>query len=98
MSYLLIQKVGEHVTEDQLHDILCEVDVNKNAQVDLGEFLQVFVASVEYALKKKYLLDYRCSPCVASTVYEQLKKLCVYGQFTAWWCVASVLLVYSKLN
>ena len=36
-----MQKVGERVTEDQLHEILSEVDVNKNAQVDLGEFLQV---------------------------------------------------------
>jgi len=29
------------VSEDQLHEILSEVDANKNAQVDLGEFLQV---------------------------------------------------------
>ena len=57
--------------------------MNKNAQVDLGEFLQVFVTLVAHALKKNYLLDYRCSPCVASTVYEQLKKVCFYGQFTA---------------
>ena len=35
------QKIGERVSEDQLHDILNEVDLNKNAQVDLGEFLQV---------------------------------------------------------
>ncbi|KAK2141192.1 hypothetical protein LSH36_1143g00045 [Paralvinella palmiformis] len=34
------KKIGEHVSEDQLHDILSEVDVNKNAQVDIGEFLQ----------------------------------------------------------
>jgi len=36
-----VQKSGEIVSEDQLHEILGEVDVNKNAQVDLGEFLQV---------------------------------------------------------
>ena len=48
--------------------------MNKNAQVDLGEFLQVFVTLVEYALKKNYLLDYRCSSCVAFTVYGQLKN------------------------
>ena len=36
-----LQKVGEHVTEDQLHDMLAEVDLSKNAQVDVGEFLQV---------------------------------------------------------
>ncbi|KAL4216955.1 glycerol-3-phosphate dehydrogenase [Mactra antiquata] len=35
------KKIGERVTEDQLHDILNEVDLNKNAQVDLGEFLQL---------------------------------------------------------
>ena len=36
-----LQKIGEHVSEDQLHEILSEVEVNKNAQVDIGEFLQV---------------------------------------------------------
>ena len=36
-----LQKIGEVVTEDQLHEILREVDLNKNAQVDMGEFLQV---------------------------------------------------------
>lgn len=35
------KKIGERVSEDQLHDILNEVDLNKNAQVDLGEFLQL---------------------------------------------------------
>ncbi|KAJ8321071.1 hypothetical protein KUTeg_002658 [Tegillarca granosa] len=38
------KKIGERVTEDQLHDILNEVDLNKNAQVDLGEFLQLMSA------------------------------------------------------
>ena len=36
-----MQKIGENVSDDQLHDILSEVDLNRNAQVDLGEFLQV---------------------------------------------------------
>ncbi|XP_052234554.1 glycerol-3-phosphate dehydrogenase, mitochondrial-like isoform X3 [Dreissena polymorpha] len=35
------KNIGERVSEDQLHDMLSEVDVNKNAQVDLGEFLQI---------------------------------------------------------
>ncbi|XP_076452540.1 glycerol-3-phosphate dehydrogenase, mitochondrial-like [Babylonia areolata] len=38
------KKMGEKVTEDQLHDILSEVDLNRNAQVDLGEFLQLMNA------------------------------------------------------
>lgn len=38
------KKIGEKVTEDQLHDILSEVDLNRNAQVDLGEFLQLMQA------------------------------------------------------
>ncbi|KAK3083034.1 hypothetical protein FSP39_012251 [Pinctada imbricata] len=38
------KKTGERVTEDQLHDILNEVDLNRNAQVDLGEFLQLMSA------------------------------------------------------
>lgn len=40
-SLFMVQKIGEKVTEDQLHDILSEVDLSRNAQVDLGEFLQV---------------------------------------------------------
>ncbi|XP_012945829.2 glycerol-3-phosphate dehydrogenase, mitochondrial [Aplysia californica] len=34
------KNVGERIPEDQLHEILSEVDLNHNAQVDLGEFLQ----------------------------------------------------------
>jgi len=41
ISLPLPQNIGERVTEDQLHDMLSEVDLNKNAQVDMGEFLQV---------------------------------------------------------
>ena len=37
----VMQKSGELISENQLHEILSEVDLNKNAQVDLGEFLQV---------------------------------------------------------
>lgn len=35
------QKSGERVSEEDLHAILSDVDANRNAQVDLGEFLQV---------------------------------------------------------
>jgi len=38
------QKSGEAIDENQLHEILSEVDLNKNGQVDLGEFLQVRLA------------------------------------------------------
>lgn len=38
------EKVGECVSEDQMHEILNEVDLNRNAQVDLGEFLQLMNA------------------------------------------------------
>ncbi|XP_076459057.1 glycerol-3-phosphate dehydrogenase, mitochondrial-like isoform X2 [Babylonia areolata] len=41
------KKLGEKVSEDQLHDILNEVDLNRNAQVDLGEFLQLMQALKE---------------------------------------------------
>jgi Ca2+-binding EF-hand superfamily protein len=37
------QKIGERVTEDQLHDILNEVDVNKNAQVDMHKFQMIYL-------------------------------------------------------
>ncbi|KAL8587698.1 glycerol-3-phosphate dehydrogenase [Nucella lapillus] len=41
------KKIGEKVSENQLHDILNEVDLNRNAQVDLGEFLQLMRALKE---------------------------------------------------
>lgn len=38
------KKMGETVSENQLHEILSEVDLNKNGQVDLAEFLQLMSA------------------------------------------------------
>ncbi|XP_074650932.1 glycerol-3-phosphate dehydrogenase, mitochondrial-like isoform X2 [Tubulanus polymorphus] len=38
------KKVGENVTEDQLREILNEVDLNRNGQIDMGEFLQMMSA------------------------------------------------------
>ena len=37
----VLQNIGERISDDQLHEILKEVDLNRNAQVDIGEFLQV---------------------------------------------------------
>ncbi|GAB1600952.1 glycerol-3-phosphate dehydrogenase, mitochondrial-like isoform X2 [Argonauta hians] len=38
------KKSHQRVSEDHLHQILQEVDLNKNAQVDMGEFLQMMSA------------------------------------------------------
>ncbi|KAI8775863.1 glycerol-3-phosphate dehydrogenase, mitochondrial-like isoform X1 [Biomphalaria glabrata] len=38
------KNIGEKIQEEQLHDILTEVDLNRNAQVDIGEFLQLMSA------------------------------------------------------
>ncbi|ELU14135.1 hypothetical protein CAPTEDRAFT_176445 [Capitella teleta] len=38
------KRIGEGLSEEQLHEMLLEVDVNKNAEVDLGEFLQLMSA------------------------------------------------------
>lgn len=38
------KNIGEKIPEDQLHEILSEVDLNRNAQVDIGEFLQLMSA------------------------------------------------------
>ena len=53
-----VQKSGEIVSEDQLHEILGEVDLNMNAQVDLGEFLQVAFCSFFLTYLLTYLLIY----------------------------------------
>lgn len=38
------QGSGEEVTGEQLHEILKEIDTNMNGQVELDEYLQVYIA------------------------------------------------------
>lgn len=38
------QNYGEEVTGEQLHEILKEIDTNMNGQVELDEYLQVYIA------------------------------------------------------
>ena len=33
--------MGESVSEEQLHNLIAEVDLNKNSTIELDEFLQV---------------------------------------------------------
>lgn len=40
-SFVFFQKLGIQIDENSLHEILNEVDLNKNGQVELDEFLQV---------------------------------------------------------
>ena len=41
-TYITItQKIGVQIDENALHEILNEVDLNKNGQVEIHEFLQV---------------------------------------------------------
>ena len=37
------QNYGEEVTGEQLHEILKEIDTNMNGQVELDEYLQVYI-------------------------------------------------------
>lgn len=39
-----MQSISVQIDEDTLHEILNEVDLNKNGQVELNEFLQVRAA------------------------------------------------------
>lgn len=41
MLMISLQKLGDRIDDNQLRDILNEVDLNKNGEIDLGEFLQV---------------------------------------------------------
>jgi glycerol-3-phosphate dehydrogenase len=36
-----LDEMGESVSEEQLHDLIAEVDLNKNSTIELDEFLQV---------------------------------------------------------
>lgn len=38
------KKAGEEVTEQELHEILREVDISRNGQIELGEYLQMMSA------------------------------------------------------
>lgn len=48
--FFFCQKLSIQIDENALHEILNEVDLNKNGQVELDEFLQVQRASLESAL------------------------------------------------
>lgn len=39
-----LKAAGEHVSEQQLHEMLNEVDINKNGQIELGEYLELMSA------------------------------------------------------
>ncbi len=42
--FVFFQKLSVQIDENALHEILNEVDLNKNGQVELDEFLQVWTA------------------------------------------------------
>ena len=42
---MLKQRTGEAIADNQLHEILGEVDLNKNGEVDLDEYLKVIKKS-----------------------------------------------------
>jgi len=37
----MLKEMGEEVSDKQLHDVIAEVDTNRNSCVELDEFLQV---------------------------------------------------------
>lgn len=43
--HVSLQNINVHIDENALHEILNEVDLNKNGQVEIDEFLQVSVQS-----------------------------------------------------
>ena len=49
MHVFLQRKGGHSMDEAHLHEILSEVDINKNGEVDMGEFLQVLTLSLTAA-------------------------------------------------
>ena len=41
----VLTNIGEHVSSEQLKDLVAEVDLNKNTTIELEEFLKVSVTS-----------------------------------------------------
>lgn len=60
------KKHGESVTEQQLHELLREVDLNKNGEIDLSEYLQMMNAI------KSGVIAYSRLAKIADTEYETL--------------------------
>ncbi|XP_064646298.1 glycerol-3-phosphate dehydrogenase, mitochondrial-like isoform X2 [Lineus longissimus] len=63
------KKIGEKVTEDQLREILNEVDLNRNGEVDLGEFLQhyeVMEAKLSKSVDRYFILLRDAEPSEAN--------------------------------
>ena len=44
---LIFQKQGEGITGEQVHELLNELDTNRNGQVELDEYLQVRPENVD---------------------------------------------------
>lgn len=60
------KKHGETITEQQLHDLLKEVDLNKNGEVDLSEYLQMMQAI------KSGAIVYSRLALLANSAYEKI--------------------------
>jgi len=54
---IFIQHQGEHVPGDILHDILKELDTNRNGQVELDEYLAVIISFLIYYISQAGLKD-----------------------------------------
>lgn len=54
------QTHGEKLSEEQLTEMLNEVDLNKNGQIDVAEFLQVVSISsgLVHTPPKQYLIEF----------------------------------------
>ena len=42
----VLTNIGEHVSSEQLKDLVAEVDLNKNTTIELEEFLKVSMTHV----------------------------------------------------
>ncbi|XP_074885214.1 glycerol-3-phosphate dehydrogenase, mitochondrial isoform X10 [Buteo buteo] len=57
----VLESISVQIAENTLHDILNEVDLNKNGQVELNEFLQVLVGHLTWA--EKHPWSHQCEHC-----------------------------------
>ncbi|XP_069636708.1 glycerol-3-phosphate dehydrogenase, mitochondrial isoform X1 [Haliaeetus albicilla] len=57
----VLESISVQIAENTLHDILNEVDLNKNGQVELNEFLQVLVGHLMWA--EKHPWSCQCEHC-----------------------------------
>jgi glycerol-3-phosphate dehydrogenase len=89
---VILQRTGEELSGEQLHEILKEIDTNMNGQVELDEYLQVcnFISTKYFEISKN-----KKNMCVFFKILEMngVTFLCILQMMSA---IKSGAVTYSR--